>query len=68
MISVITYLAFGMFTSFILFPESEALLDSTGHKIAFGLLLAVLFGIGIFLIGKVSDRYAKRRFKKLIDK
>lgn len=71
MISVIAYLVFGMFSSFILFPKVDnwaALLDSTGLKIAFGLLMAALFGIGRHLIGNVIDGYSNKRTKKLIDK
>lgn len=70
LISVTSYLAFGMFISFFVFPKADnwaILLDSAGLKIAFGLLMAAIFGIGMHLIGKVIDGYAKKRTKKLID-
>lgn len=69
-ISLTEYLAFGMFTSFIAFPMADnwaALLDSTGLKIAFGLLMAAFFGIGMYLLGKATDWYAKKKAGELVE-
>lgn len=63
-ISVTGFLIIGMFMSFILFPMADswaALLDNKGMKIAFGLLLAAFFGIGIYLLGKAADWYGKKK-------
>lgn len=67
-ITAIGCLVFGMLTAFILFPMVEnwaALLNTTGRKLSFGLLMAVLFGVGFHLIGKATDWYAKRQADRL---
>jgi uncharacterized protein (DUF2062 family) len=63
-------LAYGLFVSFIVFPMEEELaakLDGFSAKLSLGLLLAALFGVGMYLAGKGFDWYAKKRAEKLME-
>ncbi len=61
-------LAVGMLMAFVLFPMAEnwaALLNTTGKKLSFGLVMSVIFGVGFHLIGKAADWYAKKQADRL---
>lgn len=64
-----TFLAAGMIMSFIVFPMDDQLaakLEGFTEKFSLGLILALLFGIGMHFIGKAMNFYAKKRAEKLI--
>lgn len=70
MTSIASFLAFGMFMSFIVFPMDEKLaarFEGFGEKFLFGIFMALLFGLGMVLIGKAMDWYVRKRAEKLID-
>jgi len=42
-------------------------LDGFIEKFSFGIFMALFFGLGMILFGKVTDWYVKKRAHKLID-
>lgn len=63
-------LAFGLFVSFIVFPMDERLavtLDSFSSKLLLGLIMAVFFGIGMVLFGKLFEWFANKSSDELME-
>jgi uncharacterized protein YacL len=65
---VLSFLTFGFFMSFLVFPMDEELvatLDSFTSRFILGIVIAVIFGVGCVLLMKLLDWLARKQAEKL---